>query len=420
METEVLRVEPLAEPVNAVVYPPGSKSFTNRALITAALASGGVSRLGGPLEADDTAVMRRCLRELGVLVDDADDPWLVLGTGGRLNVPDKTLYAGASGTTARFITALAGLVPGEAVIDGTERMRQRPIGELLRAMETLGVDVLGGSDYPPVRLRGGGFTGGRVEVNVGRSSQFASALMLVAPMARSTVELRMVGDVVSKPYIQNTVAVMEAFGAVVHERADGFDIEPTGYSTAHYEIEVDASAAAYPFVAAAITGGSIKVMGLGAASNQADVVIVDILETMGCVATRDESWIGLSGPGTLQPVDVDMREAPDAALALAVACLFADGRSAIRNIGNLRLKETDRLSALAAELNRVGARAEVSGDDLLIEPAELRSATIETYDDHRMAMSFSLVGLKQPGIEILDPGCVSKTWPGYFEMLESL
>ena len=415
-------VTPIDHPVQAAVRPPGSKSFTNRALLVAALASGGASRLTDPLEADDTVAMRQCLRGLGVLIDDVDDPWLVLGTGGHLTAPGSPLDARASGTTARFVTAAAVLADGPVTIDGTARMRQRPMAHLLDALTALGANVTSAGGYPPVTITPAPLHGGEVVVDGTASSQFVSALLMLAPMLDAPTTIRLAGgEVVSRPYLISTLEVMEAFGAEVEDRGDAFEVSPTGYRKTHYDIEADASAAAYPLVAAAITGGVVSIEGIPASSTQPDLALVGVLEQMGCTVERGAARIVLSGPGPgLRGVDVDMNLAPDAVLALSVACLFADGPSRIRNVGNLRIKETDRLLALETEIRRLGAGARVEGDDLLITPGPLRGAAIETYDDHRMAMSFALAGLRIPGVEIVDPGCVAKTWPGFFEVLEQM
>ncbi len=416
------RIIPIDHPVQAVVRPPGSKSFTNRALIVAALASGGASRLIDPLEADDTVAMRECLRGLGVLIDDVDDPWLVLGTGGRLTAPPAPLDARASGTTARFVTAAAVLADGPVTIDGTARMRQRPMAHLLDALTALGAKVTSNGGYPPVTITPAPLHGGEVAIDGSASSQFVSALLMLAPMLASPTTIRLAGgEVVSRPYLTSTLEVMEAFGAEVVDRGDTFDVAPTGYRKTHYDIEADASAAAYPLVAAAITGGVVSIEGIPDSSTQADLALVGVLESMGCAVERGTTRIVLSAVGrSLRGVDVDMNLAPDAVLALSVACLFADGPSRIRNVGNLRIKETDRLLALETEIRRMGSGARVEGDDLLITPGPLRGAAIETYDDHRMAMSFALAGLRIPGVEIIDPGCVAKTWPSFFDVLEQM
>jgi len=405
------------------VRPPGSKSITNRALVIAALAGGGASRLGGPLDARDTEVMRAGLRQLGVLIDDVDDPWLVLGTAGRLETPDEGLDVGASGTTARFLTAVAALAPGPVRIDGTERMRERPIGDLASALKRAGVPVRTSGGFFPLTVGGAGLAGGEIGVDVSRSSQFLSALLMVAPLAQQEVMIRARGEMVSEPYVKTTLEVMGAFGgSVQHEAGRCFRIRPEGYRAAQFEIEADASAAVYPMVAAAITGGVVGIEGLIPGSTQADLAVGEVLAQMGCRVR----WLGarlvVEGPcdGALRGVDWDMSSMPDGALGVSVACLFARTPSRLRGLGTLRLKETDRLAALCAELTRAGAQATVEGDDLIIRPGRVRAALFHTYDDHRMAMSFSLVGLRQAGVEILDPGCVTKTWPGFFSMLSTL
>ena len=414
-------ITPLRRPVEAVVRPPGSKSLTNRALVTAALARGGVSHLIGPLAADDTRAMRDGLSMFGVPIDDADDPWLVLGRGGVLETPPKPIDAIESGTTARFLAALAPLATGPVQITGRGRLPQRPFRELAAALSSLGIEVQTTNGGLPLSIRGQGeLPGGRVAVDASRSSQFVTALLLVAPMATGPLEIEMRGPPVSAPYLESTVEVMTAFGAEVEQDGLVFRVANTGYRSTHIEIEADASAAAYPLVAAAITGGRVAIQGIPRESIQPDLALVEVLAAMGCEVRRGEFRIELAGPSRLEPVDVEMERAPDAVLALAVACLFASGPSRIRRVGNLRLKESDRLAALAEELTRVGGEARVEGDDLFVTPGELRGARVDSHGDHRIAMALALVGLRQSGIEIGEPEVVNKTWPGYFKMVGSL
>ena len=416
-----IQIRPLTRPVATVVRPPGSKSFTNRALVTASLATG-VSRLHDPLVADDTEVMLTGLRSFGVSIDDNDDPWLVLGTGGDLVAPAEPVDVGMSGTTGRFLLAVAALARGGPVtVTGRGRMLARPQEELIAALTAAGLTVESDSGHLPIKISGGGgLVGGTIPIDPSRSSQFVSALLLVAPLAERSVELVLSLPAVSRPYLTSTMEVMTAFGAEVEDRGESFFVKPTGYRAAHYFIEADASAAAYPLVAAAITGGSIGVEGIPASSTQPDLALVKVLESMGCTVRRMTHRLDLIGPQNLRPVDVDMNEAPDGVLALAVACVFAEGKSRIRNVGNLRLKESDRLSGLKTEIRRLGGFAEVEGDDLLVGPGDLRGAVVQTYDDHRMAMSMALVGLRVPGVIIEQPEVVTKTWPGYFKMLTRL
>jgi 3-phosphoshikimate 1-carboxyvinyltransferase len=419
--SDVYVAEPVSEPVDAVVRPPGSKSATNRALVLAALAGGGVTRMWGALDADDTAAMRSCLRSLGVMIDDVEDPWLVLGTEGRFEVPTRVLDVGASGTTARFITAVAALVKGSVEIDGSARMRERPIGDLTAALTQLGAEIETTRGMPPVRMHGGALSGGPVSIDGSRSSQFVSALLMISPMLGEPVSIHVEGGLASHRYVNTTVEMMREFGAEIEETPEGYLVAPTGYHKTHVDIEADASAAAYPLVAAAITGGRMSIEGIPETSTQPDLLLLSVLGRMGCVVRHVDSRIEIDGPSDgLRAVDVDMSDAPDASLALAVACLFAEGPSRIRGLSTLRVKETDRLEALRAEISRIGAGARIDGDDLVVTPGALRPARVQTYDDHRMAMSFALVGLIAEGIEIVDPGCVSKTWPEYFEMLEAI
>jgi len=409
-------------PLDATVRVPGSKSITNRAVLAAALARG-ESRLEGALASDDTEAMRRALAELGVEVEAQGATWTVRGTGGVLAAPKRTLDARASGTTARFLAAAATLAAGPVVIDGSPRMRERPIDDLARALALLGakVEVLGRDGCPPLRVAGGGLRGGRAPIDARRSSQFVSAVLLAAPCAREDVVLEPVGGViVSRPYVELTLAVMRAFGADAGWAGPALRVAAgVGYRGSAYAIEPDASAAAYPFAAAAIAGGVVRVPGLPSDSQQADLGLLDVLARMGCKVERGADAIAVKG-GPLVGVDVDMNAMPDAVLALAVVALFAEGPTRIRNVANLRIKETDRLAALERELGRLGARARASADGLEIEPGPLRGAAIETYDDHRMAMAFALAGLRVPGVVIREPGCVAKTWPDYFEALERL
>ena len=412
-------------PLDATVRVPGSKSLTNRAAPIAALAHG-ASTLGGCLASDDTDAMREALRALGVAIEVAGDTWRIEGRAGVLHAPQAPIDARASGTTARFLTAVALLADGPVVIDGSERMRERPIDDLTDALRALGADVvvLGRNGCPPVRVQGG-LPGGRAPIDARRSSQFVSAVLLAAPYAKDDVTLDPVGGfVVSAPYVDLTLATMQAFGADAAWMPGGSLRIAAGrhYRGREYAIEGDASAAAYPFCAAAIAGGRVRVRGVPAGSLQADLALLDVLERMGCTVTReaDAITVARAPAATLAGIEVDMNALPDAVLALAVVALFASGPTRIENVANLRIKETDRLAALERELAKLGARAEAGPDWLAIEPGPLRGAAIDTYDDHRMAMAFALAGLRVPGVVIRDPGCVAKTWPDYFAMLEAL
>lgn len=410
-------------PVFGVVTPPGSKSITNRALLIAALADG-VSQLKRPLESDDTVVMRRALSDLGAVIDSTGGDWTI--TGGVLDRPgaQRLLDVGASGTSARFLAALAALVAGPTTIDGTARMRQRPIGGLVSVLEAMGAEIVATGDggYLPLTVRGTAPpSGGIITIDARRSSQFVSAAMMIAPYADKPVRLDYVdGYAISTPYIATTAHVMNAFGVASEVTESWVAVDQGRYRPTTLEIEPDASAAVYPWVAAAVTGGAVRVEGIGSSSVQADIGALEVLKEMGCTVTDNLSGITVRGPKQLAPVDVDMNACPDAVLAIAVAALFASGTSHIRNIASLRVKETDRLDALANELSKLGATVSTTADSISVTPGAPRGATVETYDDHRMAMAFSLAGLVIPGVAIGDPECVSKTWPSFFADLERL
>ena len=418
MPTEMQRVsDPLPieprGPVDIVVRPPGSKSQTNRALVCAALADG-ISILRRVLVSEDSQAMRRCLAALGVTVSDVGGAWSVAGTAGQLRGgPPVLLDAGASGTTARFVTGLAALAPRTVTIDGTTRMRERPIGPLVDALVAAGVDIIDRDGFPPVSVRGGALAGGAVTMDASASSQFLSALLLIAPMAEKPMTITVTG-LASAGYVTTTTEVMAHFGIEVATVDDRFAVPAMGYRSRDLTIEADASAAVYPWAAAAISKGRAAVEGITDGSTQPDLGILEVLARMGCDVIGHE----VRGSGDLSPVDVDLSHMPDGAMTVAVLCAVADGTSRLRGLGTLRVKETDRLAALATELGRVGAPATIEGDTLVVNGSQkLAGATIETYDDHRMAMAFSILGLVVDGIAIAGPGCVAKTWPDYFEEL---
>jgi 3-phosphoshikimate 1-carboxyvinyltransferase len=420
--TDIVRIQ-LSRPLKASVRPPGSKSITNRALICAALAEG-ESLLTCALESDDTRVMIEGLNQLGIVVqhDRAARAIRVIGCNGRPPATTADLMLGNSGTTVRFLTALCTLGNGTYRLDGVPRMRERPIQDLLDALSQLGASAVSepGTGCPPVLVRADGLPGGRAEVAGNISSQFLSALLQAAPCARSDVELSVRGELVSKPYVAITRAVMRAFGAVIP--SDGFPMRvsaPQTYRGRVYEIEPDASAASYFFAAAAIAGGSVTVEGLSRTSLQGDVAFCDCLRAMGCEVVEAADRITVTGRG-LRGIDVDMNAISDTVQTLAAVAVFAAGPTTIRNVGHIRHKETDRIAALAAELRKFGADVDDQDDGLTIVPRPLHGATIDTYDDHRMAMSMALVGLRVPGVVIRDPNCVAKTYPQFFADLASL
>lgn len=421
--TERVEIQPIG-PFRATVRPPGSKSITNRALVCAALGRG-TSRLTGALDSEDTRVMIDALSALGIaLAADHEQATIVVnGCDGIIPASAAELYVANSGTTVRFLTPLVALGKGRFTLDGAPRMRQRPIGDLLAGLSQLGVRAasLAGTDCPPVVVEADGLPGGAATIKGDISSQFLSGLLLAAPYARQGVKLTVAGPLVSQPYVRMTLAVMAAFGVnVATVGHDGFAIPAGhGYTAREYAIEPDASAASYFFGAAAIVGGEVAVTGLSANSLQGDVAFVDVLERMGCEVRRSADSLTVVGK-PLTGIDVDMNAISDTVQTLAAVALFANGPTNIRGVAHIRHKETDRIGDLAAELRKLGATVEVRDDGLRITPGRLQSAIIDTYQDHRMAMSMALVGLRQPGVAINDPGCTGKTYPRFFDDLARL
>jgi 3-phosphoshikimate 1-carboxyvinyltransferase len=365
------------------------------------------------------------LGRLGIEVEshDAASTLIVHGASGEIPALEADLFCGNSGTTIRFLTALATLGHGAFRLDGVERMRERPIGDLLDALHQLGAHAKSENDNgcPPVVVHANGLPGGTARVRGDISSQFVSALMMAAPAARSAAQLVIEGPLVSQPYVDMTRAVMHAFG--VHVDADPkltrFTINPQPYIACDYMIEPDASAASYFWAAAAVTGGEVTVEGLSANSLQGDVAFVNCLEQMGCEVRRADDSITVVGR-TLRGIDIDMNAISDTVQTLSVVALFAAGTTTIRNVAHVRHKETDRLAAVASELRKLGAQFEERPDGLIITPGPPKSATIDTYRDHRMAMSFALAGLRIAGVSINDPACVDKTYPRFFDDLAKL
>jgi 3-phosphoshikimate 1-carboxyvinyltransferase len=416
-------IDPVSRPIQGSVRPPGSKSITNRALVLAALAEG-TAKLSGVLDSQDTRVMVESLRrlEIGVTHNAASGEAVVAGCSGRPTARSAELWLENSGTSIRFLTAVACLGHGRYRLDGNARMRARPIGELCDALNSLGGNAVceQPNGCPPVSVQGAGLPGGTAYVDAAKSSQFLSALLMAAPCAGGPVELVLRGGLVSEPYIDMTIRMMQAFGVEVDQPENGrYRIAPARYRAADFAVEPDASAASYFFAAAAITGGEVTVQGLSRDSLQGDVNFVKLLAQMGCEVHWGESSITVCGK-PLHGIDVDMNEISDTAQTLAAVAPFAAGPSRIRNVAHIRHKETDRISAVASELRRLGLGVEEYPDGLTIHPGSIRPATIETYDDHRMAMSFALVGLKVPGIRIANPECTGKTYPRFFEDLTAL
>jgi len=410
--------------LDATVSVPGSKSYTNRALITAALATG-ESVIKNPLLSEDTQIMISCLREISIDVKSVpeENAVIVKGCEGAIPVERVRLFAGNAGTVMRFITATLTLGKGQYKTDGIERMRQRPIQQLIDALNQLGADVVSidGTGYPPVLINASGLKGGRVEIPGDISSQYISAILLAAPYAKSDVSVVVIDDLASKNYVDMTIDVMNKFGVDVERDSYREFCVKSGqtYKGCEYIVEPDASGASYFFAAAAIAGGRVRVEGLGESSLQGDIKFVDILKEMGCSVKKSSDWLEVEG-GALRGVDVDMNDTPDVVQTLASVAVFAEGNTRIRNVSNLRYKETDRITAIVNELKKVGVEVKEFDDGIEIIPSPPHSAEISTYNDHRMAMSFALLGLRVEGIKIKNPECVEKTFPDFFERLQQL
>ncbi len=422
----MIEIYPIRKPVNATITVPGSKSYTNRALLVAALSSG-VSTLTGALFSDDTHYMCNALRKLGVPIeaDKAQATFHVTGNGGDIPVAGAELYIGNSGTTSRSLVSYVTLGHGKFVIDGDEPMRHgRPIADLLDALRQLGVSVHSqlNSGNLPLLIQADGLEGGKTQLDASKSSQFLTSLLLIAPYAKNGIQIQVVGEL-KTPYIDMTLSVMKTFGVTVnHHNYRQFYIDKgQQYQPRNYQIEPDASSASYFFAAAAITGGRVKVKHLHLDSAQGDVQFVRVLEKMGCQVNPTTEGIEVIGPADrLRGIDVDMKPISDTALTLAAIAPFSDSSVTIRNIEHTRWQETDRIHAMVTELRKLGVPVVEHRDGLEISPAPITPAAIDTYRDHRVAMAFALIGLKTSGIQIKDPGCVSKTFPHYFEVLQQL
>jgi 3-phosphoshikimate 1-carboxyvinyltransferase len=420
---DVAVIEPVVGPLDATVVPPGSKSITNRALVAAALAAGR-STIRNALVADDTEAMVDCLRRLGFGVAtgavDADPTDLTVeGSGGRVPAAAADLDVRQSGTTARFVAPVAALGHGRYRLDGAPRMRERPMADLVAALRSLGAHVDG--DRLPFIIDAAGLAGGRATVAADASSQFASGLLLAGPAMTEGLELRLASAPVSRPYLELTADVMRAFGATVTATDDRtYSVAPGGYRAAAFTVEPDASAASYFFAAAAICGGTVRVPGLGRRSRQGDLAFVDVLARMGADVEQTDDTTTVTGAAPLRGVEVDMGDLSDTASTLAVVAAFASSPTRVTGIGFIRAKESDRVGGVVRELRRLGVDADEEADGFVVRPGSFHPARVHTYDDHRMAMSFALVGLRVPGVEIEDPACVAKTFPGFFSALAGL
>ncbi|GAL21963.1 5-enolpyruvylshikimate-3-phosphate synthase [Vibrio maritimus] len=423
---ESLTLQPIQK-VSGTVNLPGSKSVSNRALLLAALAEG-TTTLTNLLDSDDIRHMLNALTKLGVEYQLSADKTqcVVKGLGKAFSVDSSTeLFLGNAGTAMRPLAAALCLGKGEFVLTGEPRMKERPIGHLVAALVEAGADItyLENENYPPLNIKGTGLKGGHVKIDGSISSQFLTAFLMSAPLAESDVTIEIVGELVSKPYIDITLHIMKQFGVEVENQDYQNFVVKSGQqyqSPGQFLVEGDASSASYFLAAAAIKGGEIKVTGIGKNSIQGDIHFADALEKMGADIEWGDDYI-LCRKGELVGIDMDYNHIPDAAMTIATTALFAKGTTAIRNVYNWRVKETDRLAAMATELRKVGATVEEGEDYIIVEPTtDLKHAAIDTYDDHRMAMCFSLVALSDTPVTINDPKCTSKTFPDYFDKLEGL
>lgn len=423
---DTLTLQPLAK-ANGEVQIPGSKSLSNRILLLAALAEGN-TRITNLLDSDDVRHMLNALQALGVHYRLSDDrrSCELEGLGRAFSSEEAlTLFLGNAGTAMRPLCAALCASEGTFTLTGEPRMYERPIADLVDALRPLGaqIDYLGEPGYPPLRISARGLTGGEVSIRGNISSQFLTALLMAAPLAGDDLSIRVEGELVSKPYIDITLHTMALFGVQVENHDYQRFVVRAGQSyrsPGEIMVEGDASSASYFLAAAAIAGGTVRVYGVGADSVQGDKAFAEVLEKMGAQVRYGPTWIEVTR-GELNGVDLDLNAIPDAAMTIATTALFAKGPTAIRNVYNWRVKETDRLSAMATELRKVGAEV-VEGEDFIeiTPPARIQSATIDTYDDHRMAMCFSLAAFGDAPITINDPGCTRKTFPEYFELFRSI
>ena len=412
-----------ANPVqNCSVSVPGSKSYTHRVLIAAALAEG-TSRIVNALRSEDTELTIEALRQMGVTIRRETEDIEVKGVGGRFSAAADPIYLGNSGTSMRLLISMAALGQGDYLLTGSQRMQERPVQALMDSLVQIGVPArsVHQNGCPPLVVTGGPVKGGDVTIDCSISSQFLSSLLLMAPLTQSGLDIQVARGPVSKPYIDLTIAIMQDFSVQVDR--DGYDhFRVAGgqrYRDGEYSVEPDVSNASYFWAAGAITGKAIKVCGIRGDSLQGDLHILPLFEAMGCQVIREPDGITVVG-GTLKPIESDMGDMPDMVPTMAVVAAYAAGTSCIRNVAHLKAKECDRLAAVIAELNAMGIHANSSGEDLYIQGGQPVAADIETYNDHRIAMSFAVAGLRAPGTRIRNPGCVEKSFPTFWEVYESL
>ena len=420
---KVRRIEKIDHQLNAVVHVPGSKSIANRALVCAALAHG-ESELTGVPDGDDTEAMIEGLKVLGAHIERSGNKVLVRSGIDLERKESATINARLAGTTARFLSGVCGLVQGPTLITGEPPLLSRPMNDLHQALLSLGVNVewQGEKGFLPAIISRGKTTQTTVALPASISSQFSTALLLLAPVLSDGLAVSIVGEVISQPYIDMTAKVMRSFGARVSESISNLNVAPGGYRGTSFRVEPDASSSSYPLAASAIVGGSVEIQGLGNDSMQGDAKFAELLSRMGCDVQYTQSSITVRREKTkdLLGIDVDMRDMSDLVPTLAAVAVYASSPSVIRGVGFIRSKESNRIDDLASELRNIGVNATTTTDGLIVNPSDIRGGSVDTHHDHRMAMAFSLIGIGSGGIDILNPSVVSKSWPGFWSMIDGL
>ena len=417
-----MKAEAKIEGVSNTVSVPGSKSLTQRALIAAALAEGN-SFIHHALVAEDTLHLISGLRELGAGIESADGGYQVCGTAGAVKNNGREIFLGYNGTALRFLTAMVCLGRGKYVLTGEKRLCERPVGALVGALQSMGVDINCRNNCPPVQIMANGLTGGKITLKDIESSQYVSALLLCAPYTSKGIELTLQGNIVSAPYIDLTISVMKDFGANIFETGKNRYSVNTGnlYSGREYFVEGDASSASYFFLAGALLKKAIRVSGISRKSKQGDIRLLDILEELGCKVLAGENWVEVADADLAEgDFSFDLNDMPDMVPTLAILAAFRKGRTLITNVAHLRIKESNRLAAMVTELKRIGIEAEELPDGLMVQGGRPVAASIQTYNDHRIAMSFAIAGLLVQGIEISDKECVDKSFPGFWKELKRI
>jgi 3-phosphoshikimate 1-carboxyvinyltransferase len=407
---------------NANITVPGSKSYTHRLLIAAAL-SDGICFIENMLKSEDTLLTLKALNQMGIQTEDSENLLKIMGSAGSLKPCSHPIYLGNSGTSMRLLTGVAALGKGTYTLTGTKRMGERPIGDLLEGLSQIAVKTKSvyGNGCPPVEITGGNLSGGKVNLKCHISSQYLSSLLLIAPCLKKGLEINITRGPVSKPYIDMTIDIMNRLGVELVRQGYTYYKIPgnQNYQSGKYTVEPDCSQAGYFWAAAAITGASIKVNGVTKNSRQGDIGFADVLEKMGCTVIYENDGITVTG-GELFGIEVDMSNMPDIVPTLSIVAAFAKGKTIIRNVAHLKEKESDRIGSVAKELNKMGIDAKAGESGLVITGGTPRGAKIETYDDHRMAMSFSIAGLVVPKVYIKNENCVVKSFPNYWEVFKEL